>query len=171
MIMAYYPAVITYVPDDEEYIVEFVDFPEGLTGAKRLCEALDFAQDCLWCCINYRLDEGIDVPAPSEFVPNLTQLPDRVSWWTMVPYADMADDENFERIMSGLEEVADMVKDRPVSVIGLEMSPKGTDAETALSQESLDALINKHRDELLANPPTNKFWLDETALGLIPGKW
>lgn len=169
--MTYYPAVITYVPDDEEYIVEFVDFPEGLTGARTLCEALDFAQDCLWSCIDFRSKDGVDVPAPSEFVPNLTQLPDRVSWWTMVPYADMADDENFRRIMSGLHEIEMALTQQPVLAIGLETGPSNTDAETALSQESLDALIDKHRDELLANPPTNKFWLDETALGLIPGRW
>ena len=127
--MTYYPAIITYVPDDEQYIVEFVDFPEGLTCGNTLCKALDRAQDCVWACINFRRDEGRDIPAPSEFVPNLTQLPDRVSWWTTVSYADT---ENFERIMSGLKEVADMVKARPVSVVGLETGPSNTEAETAL---------------------------------------
>lgn len=162
--MTYYPAVITYVPDDEEYIVEFVDFPEGLTCAKTLCKALVFAEECLWGCIDFRIEDGLSIPAPSEFVPNLTQLPDRVSWWTMVavPYTDMADDENFERIMSGLQEVADMVKDRPV--IGLEMSPSNAAMSGLMSGSDRPVSVIG-----LETGPSNTD--AETALGLIPGKW
>jgi hypothetical protein len=76
--------------------------------------------------------KGEMLPDPSPFEQTLTYDDDNASWWTMAHCDLPSDNENFDRIMSGLHEIEQEFMKKPVLVVGLETGPSNTDAETAL---------------------------------------
>jgi predicted RNase H-like HicB family nuclease len=152
-----YPAIIKYDPEGPDYEVTFPDFTNISAVDNNLVGALELMNNVLFEEIESLIEMDEDLPEPTPFEQHLQQDEGSVSWWTIAhcdidlepimerkqyirnklgafvsAMNEIAPNENFERIMSGLHEVADMVNDRPVSVIGLEMSPSNTYAETVL---------------------------------------
>lgn len=73
-----YPALLT--PAEEGgYLVDFPDFEGGVfTEGDTLEEALSNAADVLGLVLNYRLEKGETVPAPSHIVgPNVYRVTPR----------------------------------------------------------------------------------------------
>lgn len=60
-----YPAIITFSASDKRYTVEFPDFPETATEGETESEALFNASEALTLTLEGRIDEGIDIPLPS----------------------------------------------------------------------------------------------------------
>ena len=59
-----YPAALT--PDEEGgFVVTFRDLPEAITQGEDLDDALSEAADCLEEAVAGRIDDGLDIPAPS----------------------------------------------------------------------------------------------------------
>lgn len=59
------------VPEkDGGFVVTFPDIPEALTDGSTLDEALASAEDCLAEAIAGRIDDGEDIPTPSEINEN-----------------------------------------------------------------------------------------------------
>lgn len=61
-----YPAQLTKEPDG--VTVSFRDLPEAVTCGKDFREALGEAPDCLEEAVATRINHGMDIPAPSEFM-------------------------------------------------------------------------------------------------------
>jgi antitoxin HicB len=60
-----YPAIITEGPEGG-FRVQFTDLPEAFTEGETLEEALAQAAEVLTLTLEGRLDEGMDIPMPSE---------------------------------------------------------------------------------------------------------
>lgn len=60
-----YPVILT--PDDEDggFVVKFIDFPEAITQAENVDDALLEAADCLEEAIANRIAMGLPIPDPS----------------------------------------------------------------------------------------------------------
>jgi antitoxin HicB len=58
-----YPALLK--PDENGFYVEFVDLPDTFTEGETEEEALFNASEVLTAMLDWRLDEGKDIPAPS----------------------------------------------------------------------------------------------------------
>ena len=62
-----FPAIL--VPEEGGgFVVSFPDFPEALTSGGDLEEALALAEDCLAEAVAGRIDDGEEIPVPSESV-------------------------------------------------------------------------------------------------------
>ena len=59
-----YPALVS--GEGEDFVVTFPDLPEALTGGTSIEEALMEAEDCLEEAIAARIDDGEEIPTPSE---------------------------------------------------------------------------------------------------------
>ena len=59
-----YPVILT--KDGNSIIVEFPDVPEAITVGANEENALEWAQDALVVALSGYLDEGKDIPKPSE---------------------------------------------------------------------------------------------------------
>ena len=60
-----FPAIL--VPEEGGgFVVSFPDFPEALTSGGDLEEALALAEDCLAEAVAGRIDDGEEIPVPSE---------------------------------------------------------------------------------------------------------
>lgn len=68
----HYPAILT--PEEDGYSVRFVDFDEAFTEGDTLEEALFNAIEVLTLTIEGRLEEGMDIPAPSSAVAGARYL-------------------------------------------------------------------------------------------------
>ncbi len=62
-----YPASIE-AEGPGDFVVQFRDLPEAITGAASAELALDLAADALAAAIEHYLDNGLEVPAPSPAV-------------------------------------------------------------------------------------------------------
>lgn len=60
-----YPVTLTPDPEDGGFVVTFADLPEAVTQGEDEAEALDQAQGALEAALEYRVREGLEVPAPS----------------------------------------------------------------------------------------------------------
>ena len=61
-----YPAKITFDKDDNRFFVQFPDMPEAITEGESEEEASFNASEVLTLAIEGRLEEGIEVPQPSQ---------------------------------------------------------------------------------------------------------
>ena len=61
--MAKYP--FTLVPDEDEFLVQFVDFSNGVTGGVDLEDAKKNAQEVLDLLVADYAEQGIPLPPPS----------------------------------------------------------------------------------------------------------
>ena len=61
-----YPVVFTPDEDNGGFVVTFPDIPEAITQGDTIEECLREAADCLDEAIAGRIDDGLDIPAPSE---------------------------------------------------------------------------------------------------------
>ena len=104
-----YPAIITYYPDKGSYVADFPDFPGAMLFSISIETLLGTISDTLQHQIEADIRRGKPIPEPTPFEQHLHQDENCVSWWT-IAHCDV-DDENFKRIMDGLNEVADMVGD------------------------------------------------------------
>ena len=123
-----YPAIIS--ASDGAYSATIPDFEEIAVYAQSVDGIMIELDAALHEAVTIRTMRGEVLPVASAFEQSLAYSEDEATWWS-IAHCD-APNENFRRIMSGLREVEDMLKDRPVSVIGLETGPSNTDAETAL---------------------------------------
>ena len=60
-----YPAKITFNKRDNRYLVEFLDLPEAVTEGVSFEEALFNAAEVLTLTLEGRVDEKMEIPAPS----------------------------------------------------------------------------------------------------------
>lgn len=60
-----YPVKLTK-QEEGGYLVQFYDFPEGITQGETIKDSLCQALDCLQVVIAYRIDKKLDIPAPSK---------------------------------------------------------------------------------------------------------
>ena len=104
-----YPAIITYYPDKGSYVADFPDFPGAMLFSISIETLLGTISDTLQHQIEADIRRGKPIPEPTPFKQHLHQDENCISWWT-IAHCDV-DDENFKRIMDGLNEVADMVGD------------------------------------------------------------
>jgi len=58
-----------------DVVVSFRDIPEALTGAMVEAEALELAPDALATAVDFYLDQGREVPAPSALEPGEVSVP------------------------------------------------------------------------------------------------
>jgi predicted RNase H-like HicB family nuclease len=61
--MVKYP--FTVVPDEDEFLVQFLDFPNGVTGGKDLEDAKKNAQIVLGFLVADYAEDGRPLPTPS----------------------------------------------------------------------------------------------------------
>jgi len=61
-----YPVALTPDEEDGGLIISFRDLPEAITQGETIQEALLEATDCLDEAISGRIDDGMDIPAPSK---------------------------------------------------------------------------------------------------------
>lgn len=61
-----YPAKLTADRKDGGYVVTFRDLPEAITQGESIEEALSEAEGALQAAIEGRIEDDIDVPAPSQ---------------------------------------------------------------------------------------------------------
>ena len=61
-----YPAQITFDKSDNRFFVQFLDIPEAITEGESEEEALFNASESLTLAIEGRLEEGAEVPQPSQ---------------------------------------------------------------------------------------------------------
>ena len=61
-----YPAVFHHNSDDGSYTITFPDLPGCISEGKNLSNALYMASDALTQWVNCLIDEGEDLPAPSD---------------------------------------------------------------------------------------------------------
>lgn len=61
-----YPLQIKFDKADNRYFVQFVDIPEAITEGESEDEALFNASEVLTLAIEGRLEEGVEVPHPSQ---------------------------------------------------------------------------------------------------------
>jgi antitoxin HicB len=59
-----YPAKIT--KEDDAFLVEFIDLPDTFTYGDTMEEALANAAEVLTAMLDVKLDDGIEIPAPSQ---------------------------------------------------------------------------------------------------------
>lgn len=62
-----YPAKITFSNQDARFTVEFLDFPEAITEGASLEEALQNAAEVLTLTLEGRMDEEMQIVAPTNF--------------------------------------------------------------------------------------------------------
>lgn len=60
-----YPAIFKYDKSDKRYIVSFPDLPEAITEGETLAEAMFNASEVLTLTLEGRVDEGVNIPRPS----------------------------------------------------------------------------------------------------------
>jgi len=60
-----YPVTLTPDPDDGGFVVTFPDLPEAVTQGETVAGALEEAQGALEAALEYRVREGLEIPAPS----------------------------------------------------------------------------------------------------------
>jgi antitoxin HicB len=65
-----FPATLTTDLNDGGYVVTFRDLPEAITQGDSVEVALKEASDCLEEAIAARIDDGLDIPEPSEPLKN-----------------------------------------------------------------------------------------------------
>lgn len=65
-----YPVTLTPDPDDGGFVVTFADLPEAVTQGETVAEALEEAQGALEAALEYRVREGLEIPAPSAPAPS-----------------------------------------------------------------------------------------------------
>lgn len=65
-----FPATLMSDLDDGGYVVTFRDLPEAITQGDSVKVALKEASDCLEEAIAARIDDGLDIPEPSEPLEN-----------------------------------------------------------------------------------------------------
>ena len=63
-----YPAQITFDKNDNRFFVQFPDIPEAITERESEEEAFFNASEVLTLAIEGRLEEGIEVPQPSQCI-------------------------------------------------------------------------------------------------------
>jgi len=61
-----YPAQFKHENDDEGYVITFRDISEAISQAETLKDCFIEAADCLEEAIAGRIDDGLDIPAPSK---------------------------------------------------------------------------------------------------------
>ena len=61
-----YPAIFAYDKTDKKYTVYFPDLPEAITEGDSLEEALFNASEVLTLTLEGRMDEGMEIPKPSQ---------------------------------------------------------------------------------------------------------
>ena len=61
-----YPVTLTPDEADGGWVVTFADVPEAITQGDTLEECLEQAADCLEEAIAGRIEDGMDLPEPSE---------------------------------------------------------------------------------------------------------
>jgi len=64
-----YPVTLTPDPHDGGFVVTFADLPEAVTQGETVAEALEEAQGALEAALEYRVREGLEIPAPSAPAP------------------------------------------------------------------------------------------------------
>jgi antitoxin HicB len=60
-----YPARIQ-AAEEGGWLISFRDFPEGISQAGPGQDPVDVAEGCLQACIEGRLEDGLDIPPPSQ---------------------------------------------------------------------------------------------------------
>ena len=65
-----YPVQINFNKDDNRYFVKFLDIPEAITEGENEEEAFFNASEVLTLAIEGRLEEGMEVPQPSQCTNN-----------------------------------------------------------------------------------------------------
>lgn len=61
-----YPAIFKYDKSEKRYTIRFPDLKEAITEAESLEEAYTNAAEVLTLTLEGRVDEGIDIPRPSQ---------------------------------------------------------------------------------------------------------
>jgi len=61
-----YPARIKYIARDDRYFVQFLDLDEAVTEGETFEEALFNASEVLTLSLEGRIEEGMELPAPSK---------------------------------------------------------------------------------------------------------
>lgn len=95
-----YPAIMR--TDDQGHTVEIPDFNVSFISSDPDV-VVRFMNGVLKMAIIGRLADGKELPKPTDFEPVYNMVDGEVSWWT-IAHCDIDDD--FEKIMSGLGDVA-----------------------------------------------------------------
>jgi antitoxin HicB len=70
-----YPVTLTIDETDGGFVVTFPDLPEAVTQGETEVEALSAAADCIEEAIAARIDDGLEIPEPSEILGPTVPLP------------------------------------------------------------------------------------------------
>jgi antitoxin HicB len=70
-----YPVAMTLDEADGGFVVTFPDLPEAVTQGDTEEEALTAAADCIEEAIAARIDDGLEIPTPSEISGQSVPLP------------------------------------------------------------------------------------------------
>jgi antitoxin HicB len=70
-----YPVTLTIDETDGGFVVTFPDLPEAVTQGETEAEALSAAADCIEEAIAARIDDGLEIPEPSEILGPTVPLP------------------------------------------------------------------------------------------------
>ena len=81
-----YPTTIDEQPDGS-FLVTFVDLPDTFTEGKSREEALFNASEVLSAMLAWRLDNGLEVPAPSRDLEGVYVVAPGASTWAVKPPA------------------------------------------------------------------------------------
>lgn len=85
-----YPAIITFYPENGNYVAEFPDFPGAMLFSTSIEKLLGGIGDTLQYQIEADIGRGKPIPEPTPFEQHLHQDENCISWWT-IAHCDVND--------------------------------------------------------------------------------